>query len=222
MKRSAPTSTENRRMPREIDLLNRQPTRVAHPLRSYRKGWNCTAVRSRGPGRGALSVRGIALGATALLWLAPAAHGLAESPECSQMGIRHSGLLAYPMIGRAAHVSGTVNLTAHFQPDGSFEEVRVEGGPEMLRTAATEYVSSWSVGPTASGLTCPIAIAFKIAEGDPGCDREPSSVTMSDTRHFTVTTKALWTCDPSGSILITHYHFLFIHWHSKPIMVHHA
>ena len=53
----------------------------------------------------------------------------------------------YPALARAARVEGTVVLEATISKSGSIENLRVVGGPAMLRQAALDAVSQWGYRP---------------------------------------------------------------------------
>jgi len=53
----------------------------------------------------------------------------------------------YPVIARAAHISGTVVLRAMISKSGSIENLTVESGPPMLRQAALDGVRTWRYRP---------------------------------------------------------------------------
>jgi protein TonB len=53
----------------------------------------------------------------------------------------------YPAIAKATGVSGTVTLTAIISKTGTIENLRVTGGPAMLRQAALDAVSTWRYRP---------------------------------------------------------------------------
>ena len=53
----------------------------------------------------------------------------------------------YPAIAKAAGVSGTVTLAAIISKTGTIENLRVTGGPAMLRQAAFDAVSTWRYRP---------------------------------------------------------------------------
>lgn len=53
----------------------------------------------------------------------------------------------YPAIAQAAHQEGTVELAATISATGTIENLRVVGGPVMLRQAALEAVATWRYRP---------------------------------------------------------------------------
>jgi protein TonB len=53
----------------------------------------------------------------------------------------------YPAIAKAAGVQGTVVLAATISKSGAIEDLRVVGGPAMLRQAALDAVSQWRYRP---------------------------------------------------------------------------
>jgi TonB family protein len=53
----------------------------------------------------------------------------------------------YPNVAKAARISGKVLLEATISPTGSIESLRVLSGPEALRKAAVDAVSSWRFKP---------------------------------------------------------------------------
>ena len=53
----------------------------------------------------------------------------------------------YPPIAKAAHIQGTVVLSALISKQGTIEDLRVVSGPAMLRNAALEAVRTWRYKP---------------------------------------------------------------------------
>jgi len=53
----------------------------------------------------------------------------------------------YPVIAKAAGISGTVTLAAIISKTGTIENLRVTGGPVMLQQAALDAVSTWRYRP---------------------------------------------------------------------------
>jgi hypothetical protein len=139
----------------------------------------------------------------------------AADSSCSLTGVRRSGPLSYPAMGRAARVSGDVSLTATFNKDGKTVSVVANSGPAMLRQSAVQYIMTWIANETPSGQTCQIVISFKM-EGEANCDLHESRVTMSSPTKLQVTIRPTWTCDPRSTITRTYHRFLFLHWYSHP------
>jgi protein TonB len=46
----------------------------------------------------------------------------------------------YPVIGKAAHVEGTVVVEAVISREGTIESLRVVSGPQMLQSAALDAI----------------------------------------------------------------------------------
>jgi hypothetical protein len=144
----------------------------------------------------------------------------AQNP-CALHGIKSSSTLVYPPIALAAHVEGTVNLLAVFDPDGKNADLKTIEGPVMLHNAAIDYVSSWVVNEGISQQTCAITIAFRL-RSDPVCDEKAtsslpdttSSVSMTDLQHFTVTSGPVGYCEDL-SMPYRRHNFLFFHWNTK-------
>jgi protein TonB len=59
----------------------------------------------------------------------------------------HQTVPQYPAIAKSAHVSGTVVLQATISKVGTIENLRIISGPEMLKQAAMNAVSSWRYRP---------------------------------------------------------------------------
>jgi hypothetical protein len=118
----------------------------------------------------------------------------------------------------AARVSGDLVIRAVFASDGSVSSVQVVSGPALtqMREAAATYVRSWHVNEGARERECLITISFRI-EGDPDCYFKPSSVTMTDTQHFIVSAKPIWTCDPSATMSFVRHRFLLFHWDTNEV-----
>jgi TonB family protein len=175
---------------------------------------------SRSRRRARVTVRRLMIAATGFICLAVAVVPSKAQGDCSQLGIEHSGTLTYPVAGRAARIAGDVVLLATFSPDGSVLSVDVKSGPALrdIRRAALNYVSSWQVNRAARNASCSITVSFRFSEGEPNCEYRPSTVTMSSTQHFIVTAPRVWTCDPATTITRRRYSFLFVHWHSKPVV----
>ncbi len=57
----------------------------------------------------------------------------------------------YPPIAQAAHVSGTVTVSALVSPMGEMEKATVISGPEMLRTTALDASRLWTFKPLMVG-----------------------------------------------------------------------
>jgi protein TonB len=53
----------------------------------------------------------------------------------------------YPLIARAARVSGTVELQATISKNGTIKDLHVVNGPDMLRQAAIDAVRTWRYKP---------------------------------------------------------------------------
>ena len=53
----------------------------------------------------------------------------------------------YPAIAKSARVSGTVQVQATISKDGTVKDLRVVGGPAMLRQAAMDAVRTWRYKP---------------------------------------------------------------------------
>lgn len=89
----------------------------------------------------------------------------------------------YPTIARAAHVEGNVIMLVDFKTTGEVERVEVVSGPEMLRSAATDYVKKWRANESSGPRICPIVVRFVMfREGD----KDRPEVVRSDLQHVTV------------------------------------
>src|SRR5205814_326716 len=53
----------------------------------------------------------------------------------------------YPLIAKAAHVSGTIVLAATISKTGNVQNLRVVSGPAMLRDSAVDAVRTWRFKP---------------------------------------------------------------------------
>ena len=53
----------------------------------------------------------------------------------------------YPVVARAAHISGAVVLHAIIATDGTIKDLQVISGPEMLRSSALQAVKTWQYRP---------------------------------------------------------------------------
>ena len=56
-------------------------------------------------------------------------------------------LPVYPAIAKATGTQGTVVLAATISRNGTIENLRVIGGPQMLQQAAIDAVSAWRYRP---------------------------------------------------------------------------
>jgi len=54
----------------------------------------------------------------------------------------------YPVLGKTAHVQGTVRLEAIIDKDGSVQSLRVLSGPPLLIPCALQAVAQWRYQPT--------------------------------------------------------------------------
>lgn len=77
--------------------------------------------------------------------------------------------LLVPPIAKAAHVQGDVTVLVTFAHDGQVEETQVLYGAEMLRLAATTFLSGWRAAPSLGSRTCPIVVHFQIAAQGENC-----------------------------------------------------
>jgi|HubBroStandDraft_5_1064220.scaffolds.fasta_scaffold122602_1 protein TonB len=59
----------------------------------------------------------------------------------------HGAKPQYPTIAKTVHMSGTVVLRATISKAGTIQNLRVASGPEMLRQAAVDAVSTWQYRP---------------------------------------------------------------------------
>jgi periplasmic protein TonB len=82
----------------------------------------------------------------------PTVKPLPQKPVSLSEGVTTGLLLsktvpAYPAIAKMAGVSGTVLLDATISTTGTIENLRVIGGPPMLRQAAIDAVKTWRYRP---------------------------------------------------------------------------
>jgi protein TonB len=70
---------------------------------------------------------------------------------------------AYPDVARAARVEGSVVLECTISPEGRTVDVRVLGGPPLLREAAAEAVQQWVYRPTLlNGVAVPVIMTVTV------------------------------------------------------------
>jgi TonB family protein len=92
------------------------------------------------------------------------------SPGIAQGLLRKSIAPEYPLVAKAAHVSGTVVLQAIIGKDGQIHDLKAVSGPPMLLQAALDAVQQWEYEPyrlngeTVEVLTT-INVVFQL--GDP-------------------------------------------------------
>ena len=73
---------------------------------------------------------------------------LAQSEEklCTDLAVNPTKFPSYPPIAFAAHVWGTIRMDMKISSDGKIVSIDAIEGPEMLRGAAKDFVSSWELG----------------------------------------------------------------------------
>ena len=76
----------------------------------------------------------------------PNGHVRVPAASMMSLAIDHANPI-YPPIAGAAHVEGTVVLSAVISTTGIVTDLHVVSGPEMLKTAAIEAVSRWTFKP---------------------------------------------------------------------------
>ena len=80
----------------------------------------------------------------------------------SELAPLDAKLPLYPPIARAAHIEGDVTLMLEIQPDGKVGQVKVEGGPEMLRAVAVFSANAWIFPRTETKQSIGADIAFRL------------------------------------------------------------
>jgi hypothetical protein len=74
------------------------------------------------------------------------ASGQSEEKLCTDLAVNPTKFPVYPLIGLAAHVGGTIRMDVKVNSDGKIISVDAIEGPELLRGAAKDFVSSWELG----------------------------------------------------------------------------
>jgi hypothetical protein len=69
-----------------------------------------------------------------------------EEKLCTDLAVNPTKLPIYPPIGLAAHVGGTIRMDVKVSSDGRITSIDAIEGPELLRGAAKDFVSSWELG----------------------------------------------------------------------------
>ena len=78
----------------------------------------------------------------------PESKAPARLPSAIAAGLLlHKVIPSYPALAKAAHISGTVALTAIIAKDGRIANLRVVSGLAMLQQAALDAVSQWRYRP---------------------------------------------------------------------------
>jgi len=143
--------------PVESKMMNDQlaaPTRIPHDIKNMQK-----PEAPPGQGFGAASLDG--LGNSAGNVVGRAFSGANKAPNVSVVAPARvnisSGVAAgmlvkktlpvYPVIAKAAHMSGTVVLQATIATSGAITNLHVVSGPVMLQQAALEAVKNWKYRP---------------------------------------------------------------------------
>jgi hypothetical protein len=157
--------------------------RVAHPFAHFAKGW------------------GIARSATLLgIALIPIlSHTAKGQLPCGLTSIKDSVPLSYPPIARAAHMQGRVIALVQFDPSGSVKDLSVISGPEMLRTATTEYLKGLHVNEFEGSRECPLVVDFNM-NVTPPCENSAAPAVpfeRTDLQHVVIHTATVWLCDPA-------------------------
>jgi len=75
-------------------------------------------------------------------------NAFAQSEEklCTDLAVNPTKIPVYPPIGLAAHVGGTIRMDVKVSSDGKITSIDAIVGPELLRGAAKDFVSSWELG----------------------------------------------------------------------------
>ena len=68
--------------------------------------------------------------------------------EVAAVGLTHQVTPSYPLIAKAAHISGTVVLHCVIAKDGSVKQVEYISGPPILMKSARDAVRQWVYKPT--------------------------------------------------------------------------
>jgi TonB family protein len=77
----------------------------------------------------------------------PVLSNMAISAGVAQGLLRTSVAPQYPLVAKAAHVSGTVVLQASIGKDGQIHDLKAVSGPPMLLQAALDAVQQWEYEP---------------------------------------------------------------------------
>lgn len=76
--------------------------------------------------------------------------------------VKETSVLMYPPIARAAHVEGTVLVSANFDQSGTVTTTKLVSGPLMLQQAANDFVRGLRSNADASERDCQFDISFKL------------------------------------------------------------
>jgi TonB family protein len=118
--------------------------------------------------------------------------------EVQQMPLVQSASLpTYPMIARAARVSGTVVLEV--STDGErVSKIVVKSGPPMLVPSVRENVATWRFTPH-QPITFETTFIFRI-EDPASCEFENAALTVKLPTLVDIKVNSLETCDPASTI----------------------
>jgi Gram-negative bacterial TonB protein C-terminal len=134
----------------------------------------------------------------------------------SQSGVVLTKLVQpiYPQIARTAHITGDVDLTLTFRPNGAIDSIAVASGPPLLIKSAEDSVRQSQFecrGCTEPFTTYRLVYAFEI-EGACECEpKEKASANKEPQRVYpqapdaknriTVVAHVLCSCDPSSTFV---------------------
>jgi hypothetical protein len=136
-----------------------------------------------------------------------------EARWCS---IQNAGEIAlnYPPIARAARVFGVVVARVIYSPSGKVLSVEPVFGPEMLKIAARDQMSKWSLKTDALGdEPCEslviVDFSFSNIESSPNIPNPPPPPGIL---RITVEAEVLILSDPEGTIGSKHRFWHFRNW----------
>jgi hypothetical protein len=141
----------------------------------------------------------------------------ASQSTCGIMTIDYGNSLSYPKMAWAAHVTGSVATMVIFNPDGTVLSERVLSGPDMLKGSTLDSIKTWKASPEGGPRECLIEVTYDLSSTTPVCtyDESKALIEHPDVQHVTIRQQAVWTCDPSSTIVRIRHRFLFFHWYTK-------
>jgi hypothetical protein len=118
---------------------------------------------------------------------------------CPPDGIVSTGSPIYPMIARAAHVSGDISMTLIFNKSGAVTGFEQWNGPAMLRQPAEDYLRTWKNKPLPSYMNscrASIMMEYRLTEATEVVESEVY-VFHADATHILIEDHPVLMVDPA-------------------------
>lgn len=116
---------------------------------------------------------------------------LAQPHDCDLGKVSDKTTPNYPVIARAAHITGMVIGIATFDRSGRVTEIRFIQGHEMLRSPTAEYVRGWHANEYSGTRNCPIVVNYLLDQ------KTTNSFERIDSQHVNVYGQTVILSDPS-------------------------